>query len=250
MEAINSFFDWLFGFFEKPSINKTNTSSKSTKTSQTNVPNPSSKVNPRNSSMLVMGHSGNVGAGNWSEVLGTKYNMKVINIAIGGKQSADDLKALKQYFFVQPKSPDIVFIHSGLNDMWSGKTIAQVAKNQQSAIDLVRSKGAKRVYLVLGYDGMKVNRGVGTAGFARGTTQQMIEDYKQRFSNYQKQVPPLIRNATIVPVETTIERKKLPNSNSYSRELVYDGLHLTSKGHKIFADHIDRNIFSSQGVQP
>ena len=99
MEAINSFFDWLFGFFEKPSINKTNTSSKSTKTSQTNVPNPSSKVNPRNSSMLVMGHSGNVGAGNWSEVLGTKYNMKVINIAIGGKQSADDLKALKQYFF-------------------------------------------------------------------------------------------------------------------------------------------------------
>ena len=244
---LDKFFDWLVSLFDKPVVKKsTSTTNREYGTTTTNT----TKVNPTNSTMLVMGHSGNVGAGNWSEVLGTKYNMKVINIAIGGKQSADDLKALKQYFVIQPKSPAIVFIHSGLNDMWSGKTVEQVAKNQQAAIDLVRSKGAKRVYLVLGYDGMKVNRGVGTAGFARGTTQQMIEDYKQRFANYQKQVPSLIRNATIVPVETTIERKKLPNSNSYSKELVYDGLHLTSKGQKIFADHIDRNVFSSQGVQP
>lgn len=250
MKAINSFFDWLVGLFEKPSINKTNTSSKSTKTSQSNVPNLSSKVNPRNSSMLVMGHSGNIGAGNWAELLAKKYNMRLSNIAIGGRQTANDLKALKDYFAIHAQSPAIVFIHSGLNDMWSGKTVEQVAKNQQAAIDLARSKGAKRVYLVLGYDGMKVNRGVGTSGFARGTTQAMIEDYKRRFANYQKEVPALIRNATIVPVETTIERKKLPNSNAYSKELVYDGLHLTSKGQKIFADHVDRNVFSSQGVQP
>jgi lysophospholipase L1-like esterase len=114
---------------------------------------------------------------------------------------------------------------------------------------LVRNKGAKRVYLVLGYDGMKVNRGVGTAGFARGTTQQMIEDYKQRFTNYQKQVPAMIQNAIIIPVETTIERKKLPNSNAYSKEFVVDGLHLSGKGHKIFADHVDKNAFSVNGVR-
>lgn len=243
---LDKFFDWLVSLFDKPVVKKsTSTTNREYGTTTTNT----TKVNPTNSTMLVMGHSGNVGAGNWSEVLGRKYNMKVINIAIGGKQSADDLKALKQYFVVQPKSPDIVFIYSGLNDMWSGKTVAQVAKNQQSAIDLVRSKGAKRVYLVLGYDGMKVNRGVGTAGFARGTTQQMIEDYKQRFANYQKQVPAMIQNAIIIPVETTIERKKMPNSNVYSKEFVVDGLHLSGKAHKIFADHVNNNAFSVNGAR-
>jgi lysophospholipase L1-like esterase len=242
---LDKFFDWLVSLFDQPVVKKSTSTKNRYGTTTTNT----TKVNPTNSTMLVMGHSGNVGAGNWSEVLGKKYNMKVINIAIGGKQSSDDLKALKQYFVVQPKSPDIVFIYSGLNDMWSGKTVAQVAKNQQSAIDLVRSKGAKRVYLVLGYDGMKVNRGVGTAGFARGTTQQMIEDYKQRFANYQKQVPAMIQNAIIIPVETTIERKKMPNSNAYSKEFVVDGLHLSGKAHKIFADHVDKNAFSVNGVR-
>lgn len=243
---LDKFFDWLVSLFDKPEVKKsTSTTSRQYGTTTTNT----TKVNPTNSTMLVMGHSGNVGAGNWNELLAKKYNMRLSNIAIGGRQTANDLKALKDYFVIHAQSPAIVFIHSGLNDMWSGKTVEQVAKNQQAAIDLARSKGAKRVYLVLGYDGMKVNRGVGTSGFARGTTQAMIEDYKKRFANYQKQVPALIKNATIVPVETTIERKKLPNSNSYSKDLVYDGLHLTSKAQKIFADHVDKNVFSLQGVQ-
>ncbi len=208
------------------------------------------KVNPTNSSMLVVGHSGNLGNGNWAELLAKKYQIKLTNLAIGGKQTENDLQAVKSYFFINQKSPSLVFIYSGLNDMWSGKTVAQVVKNQQAIIDLVRIKGAKRVYLVLGYDGMKVNRGVPKGGLARGTTDEMIEGYKKRFQSYQKEAPNLIRNATIIPIETSIERVKLPNTNNYSKDLVYDGLHLSAKGQKIFSNHVDKSVFSINGVLP
>lgn len=248
---LDNFFSWLSSLFNDPSNRKLSNNSSymdyASKSVATNT-----KVNPTNSSMMVTGHSGNIGNGNWAELLAKKYNMKLTNLAIGGKQTANDLQAVNSYFIMNPtaKSPAIVFIYSGLNDMWSGKTVAQVAKNQQAIIDLVRSKGAKRVYLVLGYDGMKVNRGVPKGGLSRGTTDAMIEDYKKRFETYQREVPSLIRNATIVPVERTIERVKLPNSNSYSKALVVDGLHLSAKAQSIFANHVDNNVFSINGVRP
>ena len=199
----------------------------------------STKVNPTGTSMLIVGHSGNIGAGSWNEIIAKKYNMKRTNLAVGGKQTDTDLQVVKK-FFSNPsvKSPEVVFIYSGLNDIWSGKKIDNVAANQQAVIDLVRARGAKRVYFILGYDGFKVNKGINVSGFARGTTQADIEKYKGWFADYQKNIGGKLKNVIIVPVETTITRADS-----------YDGLHLNSSGMKKFANHVDNSIFSSTGTK-
>jgi hypothetical protein len=202
------------------------------------VASPLGKVNPTNASMLVTGHSGNIGAGSWNEIIAKKYNMKRINLAVGGKQTNTDLKVVSNWFSnPSVKSPNIVFIYSGLNDIWSGRSVDWVASNQQAIIDLVRSRGAKKVYFILGYDGAKVNNNISLGGFPRGTTNEMIQGYVKKFANYQSQIQSKLKNVdAFVPVIENITR-----SDSY------DGLHLNSNGSKKFANAVDTYLFSLQG---
>jgi lysophospholipase L1-like esterase len=112
----------------------------------------------------------------------------------------------------------LVFIYAGVNDVYSGVPSSVTVNNLQRSVVLARQKGAKEVYVILGYNPIGV---------------QKNKKLSILYSDLQKKIEKL-ELAKIIPVCNDITSSDCP-----------DGIHLSAQGNQIFTNHILKYVNSN-----
>jgi lysophospholipase L1-like esterase len=117
------------------------------------------------------------------------------------------------------KKYDRVYIWGGVNDIYSGTTVAKAVANVQAMVDLVVKQGGE-AYVILGYDTDKFTPDVKATSIVS----------RDKYVVYQKALKDNITNATIVP-EFEIESS-----------MNVDGVHPSMAAHEIIAKELLKGI--------
>jgi len=182
------------------------------------------RIDPKGYTALFVGdsHTALYGKG-WQDVLAKMYGFKVENIAKSGANTNQMLSSLKNYLD-RNKTPDMLFIYGGANDIYSGKKSDTVFQNIQAMVDIGIDYGipSKNIFVVSGYNTEKLTAG---SKYAKGSFPKKMDAVKESF-------PSQIDRATIVPTWHEVSSKDTG-----------DGLHLHSRSQARFAKYVGSKIF-------
>ena len=164
----------------------------------------------------------------YSSLIKDQLTDKTIDIlAEGGKRTEWMLENLPTQ--LKKRKYDRVYIWGGVNDMFSATTIPQAIANVQAMVDLVVKQGGK-AYVIVGYDtkSFMPDSLLKTTDYV--PTKEGMIALKNRYLEYQKELPKKIKNAVIV------------SAFNLSSSMNADGIHPTPQAHKIIAEEILKNI--------
>ena len=191
-------------------------------------PNSIVGFSPKGKKIVFIGDSMTAGYGwGWQSVMAKIYRFIEVNLAVGAKRTDWMLVTLERYLTTD--SCDAIFIYGGANDAYSAVSNASALSNVQKMVDLGVAKNIK-VYVVLGYDPMKVSYGrVKPTKYV--PTQVGMNALTSKYAQ-QQILFKSVKNAQIIPVWTNCS--KLDAS---------DGLHLSASAQKRFAEYVGKEAF-------
>jgi lysophospholipase L1-like esterase len=162
-------------------------------------------------SVVMLGDSLTAGA-QWPEITGCPY---VANRGVGGDESSDVLPRLDGVFKLKPKA---VFLMIGINDILSNVPTETIVKNVEQIIDALTNSGA-HVYLTLALPGTRrVSHKVGPK----------VDELNAAYRKFADK-----------PNVSLVEIGAARNGDGFLRdELSTDGIHLTTKGYRLWRDAI------------
>ena len=191
-------------------------------------PNSIVGFSPKGKKIVFIGDSMTAGYGwGWQSVMAKIYRFIEVNLAVGAKRTDWMLVTLERYLTTD--SCDAIFIYGGANDAYSAVSNASALSNVQKMVNLGVAKNIK-VYVVLGYDPMKVSYGrVKPTSYV--PTQVGMNALTSKYAQ-QQILFKSVKNAQIIPVWTNCS--KLDAS---------DGLHLSASAQKRFAEYVGKEAF-------
>lgn len=147
-------------------------------------------------SILIIGDSHSVDAGfTYSSLLKKNFENVVIG-AVGGKRTSWMKTELSKQLSNQKF--DKVIIWGGANDMFSNVSISEALSNIQQMVDMVNSQGGT-AYVIIGFNQTIFS----VKGKFKGTkyaTPEQMDKMREKYIDFQKQLPSSISNAIIIPV--------------------------------------------------
>ena len=191
-------------------------------------PNSIVGFSPKGKKIVFIGDSLTAGIGwGWQSVMAKIYGFVEVNLASVGKRTDWMLITLERY--LTTNSCDAIFIYGGTNDAYSAVSNTAAISNVQKMVDLCSAKNIK-VYVVLGYDPMKVSYGRVTLT-RYVTTRVAMDKLTTKYAQLQ-QMMKSVKNAKIIPVWTNCA--KVDSS---------DGLHLSADAQKRFGEYVGKEAF-------
>jgi len=146
-------------------------------------------------SLLIIGDSHSVDAKfTYSSLLKKDFDKVVIG-AVGGKRTSWMKTELSKQLSNQKF--DKVTIWGGANDMFSNVTISEAISNIQQMVDMVNAQGGTP-YVIVGFD----QNIFSVKGKFKGTkyaTPKQMDEMREKYIEFQKQLPSSISNAVIIP---------------------------------------------------
>ena len=191
-------------------------------------PNSIVGFSPKGKKIVFIGDSLTAGIGwGWQSVMAKIYGFVEVNLASVGKRTDWMLITLERY--LTTNSCDAIFIYGGANDAYSAVSNTSALSNVQKMVDLGVAKNIK-VYVVLGYDPMKVSYGrVKPTSYV--PTQVGMNALTSKYAQ-QQILFKSVKNAQIIPVWTNC-----------SKVDASDGLHLSASAQKRFAEYVGKEAF-------
>jgi len=146
-------------------------------------------------SILIIGDSHSVDAGfTYSSLIKNKYSDVKI-AAVSGKRTSWMVEQLSQE--LSKKHYDKVIIWGGANDMFSNTSISSAISNIQKMVDMVNDQDGT-AFVIVGFD-QNVFSKKGKFKSTKYATSAEMDKMRERYINFQEQLPSGIKNATIIP---------------------------------------------------